>query len=522
MRKVRKFLFLGGAVIIVAVVGYLLLESGEEASTTPTGQVTRIVKVTRGDLNLSVSADGVVQPINKVEIKSKASGQIEQLNFVEGQSVQKGELLIVLDQTTAKNDYEQAKADLAVQEANAIQSENNHRRSTELFEKQLISEQEKDQINVDYVRAKSQLVKAKAVLSSAEERLRETRIIAPVTGIILTKNVELGQIISSGVSNVGGGTLLATIADMELVNVETNVDEVDIGKIKVGQSASVKADAHPDDTFRGEVIRISPLGRSQQNVTTFNVIVEVQNIGAKLKAGMSASVDLEILNKRGVLLVPNDALKDPRGEQGREMLARLQALQTPEGEKKPDSGKTNGDAKNDLASLSMDQLRQRMQNATDAERDRLRNEMRERFQKMSPEERQRMFANFAQQGGGGFGGGQVVIRGEGGGGGGMMMFGGGSSGPRQRRQAQVSGGDEVRNRVTMVKVGEEFVPKMVKAGPSNFDFTEVIEGLKEGDEIQITSISRAKVASQQMTDRIRSSQGVGGIGGGSMGGGGRR
>jgi len=520
MRNVRKFLLVGGAVVVIATVAYLFLGTGEEAATTPAGQVTRIVKVTRGDLNLSVSADGVVQPINRVEIKSKASGQIEQLNFVEGQYVQKGELLIVLDQTTARNDFEQAKADLAVQEANAAQSENNYKRSRELFEKRLISEQERDQTNVDYVRGKSQLVKAKAVLSSADERLRETRIVAPVSGIILTKNVELGQIISSGVSNVGGGSLLATIADMELVNVETNVDEVDIGKIKVGHAASVKADAYPDDTFRGEVVRISPLGRSQQNVTTFNVIVEVQNVGGKLKAGMSASVDLEILNKRSVLLVPNDALKDPQSEQGREMLALLQTPESEKEQKNGDSAKANVDPKNDLAALTIEQIRGRLQNASDADRERLRNELRDRIQKMSPEERQKMFANMGQGGGGGFsggmgGGGQIVIRTEGG-------RGGASSGPRQRRQAQVSGGEEIRNRVTMVKEGEKFVPKMVKAGASNFDHTEVVEGLKEGDEIQITSISRAKIQSQQMTDRMRSMQGVGGITGGGSTGGGRR
>lgn len=514
MGRIKKFIYIAAAIIIVGSAGYYFFGREKVVEATPTGQVTRIVKVIRGDLNLNVSADGVIQPINKVEVKSKASGQIEQLNFVEGQYVEKGELLIVLDQTTAKNDYEQAKADLALQEATAKQAENNHNRSVELFEKGLISEQERDQVNVDLVRARSLLVKSRASLSSAEERLRDTRIVAPVSGIILTKNIELGQIISSGVSNVGGGTLLATIADMEMVHVETNVDEVDIGKIRVDHNASIKADAFPDDNFSGQVIRISPLGKTQQNVTTFNVIVLVRNLGGKLKAGMSASVDLEILNRRQVLLVPNDALKDPQSEQGRAMLAKRKEQEgNADVAKKDSSNAVTGTI--DFANMSPEQIRERMQNMSAEERQKYRDQMRQRFQNMSPEERQRSISEMAQRFGGlgGSGGGQTMIRSEGG-------AAGGQSGPRQRRQSQVSDENEVRNRVTMVKEGDEFVLKIVKAGPSNFDFTEIIEGLKEGDEIQITTISRAKVQSEEFTQRIRSMQGVGGVGG--MSGGGRR
>lgn len=496
MLAFRKYIYGAAAVLGIAGVGYyLFLGDTPQAESAPAGQIQRVVKVTRGNLNLNVSADGVVEPINRVEIKSKASGQIVAMNFVEGQFVRRGDLLIELDQTTARNDFDQAKADLAVAELNAAQAESNNRRALELFEKGLISEQERDQSNLELARAKGQLIKARATLSSADERLRDTRIVAPIDGIILTRTVEVGQIISSGVSNVGGGTLIATLANMENVHVETNVDEVDIGRVKVGQSAKVVADAYSGDTFAGEIIRIAPQGKTQQNVTTFNVIVLVPNLGGKLKAGMSASVDIEIFNRPQVLLIPNEAVKDTRSEEGQRLMLALNKEKEERSETAAEEKKVSPEKE-----LSLDEIRQRLQTATGEDRDKLREQMRDRIQKMSPEERQRMFAQMQQRMGG-----------QGGPGGG---FGGGAPDQRMRRASQVNNVEEVRERIVLVKQGNDFVPRLVKVGASNFDFTEVVEGLNEGEEVQMTSISRAKLASEEFQQRMRSMQGVGGIGGG--------
>ena len=495
MKQIRKFLFAGVFVVVLFGVGYYLLGNGEtKAVETVSGQVQRVVQIGRGDLNLVVSANGVVQPINKVDIRSKASGQILELHFEEGNLVKKGDLLIALDQTTTLNDHEQSKADLALAEAAFQQSSNNHGRYTELYEKNLVSQQELDQAQTDFVRTQSQLVKARASLSSAEERLRDTRIIAPVNGVILSKAVDVGQIIASAVSNVGGGTLLATIADMEQVYVETNVDEVDIGKVKVGQSAKVVADAFPDESFVGEVVRIAPLGKTLQNVTTFNVIVLVRNTGLRMKAGMSASVDVEIFNRRNVVLVPTEAIKDPQSEQGRIMLASLRQPEVEESSEKADTAKSNS-----TETESVEARRERLQKMSPEERQKEFQKMREQFEKMSPQERERFRAQRGQGGGGTqqFGGGGGGI------GGGMVFFGEGGQGSRQRRQAQIGNTEEVKERVVMVKEGNEFVPRMIKIGANNFDNAEVVSGLNEGDEIQITSISRAKLASQQFTERMR-------------------
>lgn len=465
----RILLIVAGVATFVGVV-YVFWGGSDEATSSPIGQFTRVEQVTRGDLNLVVSANGVVQPINRVEVKSKASGQIEEISIIEGQVVDKGFLMLKLDQRTTRNDYEQAKADLAVAEANLRQAENNFGRSKELFEKSLLSQQERDASNLEYVRAQAQLVKAKAALASAEERLADTRIMAPISGTILTKNVEIGQIIASGVSNVGGGTTIASIADMQEVHVETSVDEVDIGKVGVGQRATVIADAYPEDRFTGQVERIAPLGKTQQNVTTFNVVVLVRNMGGKLKAGMSASVDIEVFNQRGVLLISNEALRDPRSEQGRQIMESAN-LTIPVDSTRPAAsaeGRGAGGA-----------MRERFANMSDEQRQ----AFRERMMNMSPEERQQMF---------------------------QRMGGGGEGGGAPRRRPAPNQENEVKWRLVSAKKDGAFAPKLIKVGVSNFEQSVVLEGLTESEEVEIVTISRAKVAQEQFNERMRSMNSFGG------------
>jgi HlyD family secretion protein len=484
MKKTYWIVALAGLVGLVALIFFMQGDGKDESLAA--GQVTRVAAVDVGDLELTVSADGVVQPINKVEIKSKASGLIEELNFEEGEAVEEGDLLISLDQTTTRNDYEQAKAELEVAQASVQQQENNLHRSLELFEKKLLSEQDRDQAHVDHVRAQSTLVKAKAALSSADERLRDTRIRAPITGIILTKDVEMGQIIASGVSNVGGGTLLATVADMAEVYVEASVDEVDIGSVTVGQRVEVVADAYPEETFLGMVVRIAPLGLTQQNVTVFTVVIQVPNRGKKLKAGMSASVEIEVFRRRQVLRVPNEALKDPRSEQGRV----LAALLSPQGDSMDSTrGNETKGPRVSGAGMGGEEMRERFASASPEEREKMRAEFRERMQNLSPEERQRL----------------VEMRGR--------REGGGRLEEGSRRTAQVQAEKRIKRRIVLVREGEDYVPRFVTVGVSNFDYTEVIAGLEESDQVLITTVSRAILSIQEFNERLRSRTGMGGMGG---------
>jgi HlyD family secretion protein len=156
-----------------------------------------------------------------------------------------------------------------------------------MFKRGLLSEAEMDQVRLEEVRAKAQLVKAETEVATMEIRLKDSVVRSPISGIVLQKNVAAGQIISSGINSVSGGTLIATVARMDSMYVYAEVDEVDIGQVRIGQHAKVVPDAFPEEVFRGSVLRISPLAKVEQNVTTFNVTVIVSNF-AEIRAQMMA------------------------------------------------------------------------------------------------------------------------------------------------------------------------------------------------------------------------------------------
>jgi HlyD family secretion protein len=259
--------------------------------------------------------------------------------------------------------------------------------------------------------------------------------------------------------------------------VETNVDAVDIGRVSVGQTAKVVADAYPDDAFTGEVIRIAPLGKTDQSVTVFSVIILVKNRGGRLKAGMSASVDIEIFRRQNVLLVPNEALIDPRSEQGRALAALVPGLTR--GGKDSSGGETGSPAG---VAPDPGSVRERMQAMSPEERAKMREEFRRRMEQMSPEERERFRA----------------------------MRGGGEGAGSGRRTGQAEGMNEVRRRLVMARDSSGFGPRMIRVGVGNYDNSEVLDGLNEGDEIRITTISRALEDAQAFTERMRSRQSMGG------------
>lgn len=322
----KKKMAIFAVLLLAAVGGYFLLglkdkKDGLTSGSAGAGVPQRTATVNRGDLSAVVSATGKIEPVQKVEVKSKASGQITAMPVEEGDRVQKNALIARVDETDARNAYEQAVADLDVARATVTQTASNVRRQEELFRRGLISQSDMDQVKLEEVRAKAQLIKAETELSIMETRLKDSVVRSPIAGIVLQKNVEAGQIIASGINSVSGGTLIATVADMDSVFVYAEVDEVDIGQVKIGQTARVVPDAFPEDVFAGSVLRIAPLAKVEQNVTTFNVTVVVPNRDGKLKAGMNASVDLTVADRHDVLLVPKEAVKDFR-----EIRAQMVAL----------------------------------------------------------------------------------------------------------------------------------------------------------------------------------------------------
>ncbi len=283
--------------------------SEPEAAPLP---VYQAVAVERRDIVVSARANGTIQPDTTVEVKSKASGEILKLNVETGSTVNRGDLLIQVDPRTAKNSFAQAEADLDVAKAKLANATAQKNRSDALFESKALTEQEHEQAVLDFANARSEVVRAEVALENARIRLEDTDVRAPIGGTIIEKSVERGQVISSPTSDVGGGTVLLRMADLNLVQVRTLVDETDIGKIQPGLRATVTVDAYPNRPFEGTVLKIEPLAVTQQNVTMFPVLVRIQNREGLLKPGMNADVEIHVGRRDGVLAVPNAALRTQR------------------------------------------------------------------------------------------------------------------------------------------------------------------------------------------------------------------
>lgn len=271
------------------------------------------VEASRGPFRIAVSATGLVRPIDRIELKSKAAGEVVALPIEVGDAVDEGALIAKLDQVDEKAELLQARANLGVAKAELALAEKRLERRRQLFSSDVISEEIQDETELALAAARGQIVQATTTLQRAEERMEDTVIVSPVTGVILQKYVERGQIIASGVSNVGGGTPIADVADMRSVYIEAGIDEIDIGRIAVGQRATIRAEAFAERVYEGAVVRIAPEARVEQNVTLFDVVVGVENLDGHLKSGMNASVEIVLVDEPDVLTIPVAALQDANG-----------------------------------------------------------------------------------------------------------------------------------------------------------------------------------------------------------------
>jgi HlyD family secretion protein len=307
-----KSILITGIILVSAIAGITIFFLYSNGSDSGKNKVKfKEVIVERGTFQIIVMANGVVRSIDRIEIKSKASGEIVELPVEEGDFINQGELIARLDQKDERAEVAQAQADFDIAKAELKQAQSTFDRRNQLFQDNLISEEEQGQITLDLAVANGKVIRASTTLERAQERLSEAVVRAPINGIILQKYVEKGQIIASGVSNVSGGTPIVDIADMSSVYIETGIDEIDIGKVQIGQFATVIADAYPEIEFNGNIVRIAPEARIEQNVTLFDLIVEVKNNDGKLKSGMNTRVEIEIVKKENVLLAPAITMQIP-------------------------------------------------------------------------------------------------------------------------------------------------------------------------------------------------------------------
>jgi len=366
---VKKIIAL--AVIVALAAGgwwYWKSRAATKAVATPVSTA----KVERGPVRQAVSSSGKVVSNLDVEIKCKASGEVVKLPFDISQAVKKGDLLLELDprdeqqrvrqaeatvrasqarlinareslalaDENLKSDRLRAEAALAAAQARARDARAKAERTRELQQKRLASLEETEtaetaasQANADAESAAARIEEIKSLartleqarqqiriaeaqvdndqvsLDLARQRLAETRVVSPLDGVVTQRSVQIGQIISSGISNVGGGTTALVVSDLSRIFVLAAVDESDIGQVRPGQRAKVTVDAFRNREFSGEVVRISPRGANVSNVVTFEVKVEVTAADKQLlRPEMTATAEILIDERADALLAPADAL----------------------------------------------------------------------------------------------------------------------------------------------------------------------------------------------------------------------
>lgn len=317
----KKILTLAAVVVILVAGGYYLLTGSKN------GIQYRTERVTRGEIRSSVTATGTVSAVTTVQVGTQVSGTIKEIYVDFNSPVRKGQLLAQIDPALPQAKVAQARANLMAAEANVEKAaaalkdaQRNLERSRGLFEKNFIARADLDAAETGEQSARAQLAAAKAqveqsraALQQEETNLLYTRILSPVNGIVISRNVDIGQTVAASFQTP---TLFSIAQDLTQMQIDTNVDEADIGRVKVGQPVEFTVDAYPDMPFTGRVAEIRNAPITVQNVVTYDVVVKVANPKLLLKPGMTANVSIVTAVERDVLRVPNAALrfKGPAGE----------------------------------------------------------------------------------------------------------------------------------------------------------------------------------------------------------------
>jgi HlyD family secretion protein len=343
-RRKRWIIFGGTALALVAIIALATSALRPSRAIDP----DKLAPAERGDIARSVVATGKIEPLTKVEVKSKASGIVEKIYVDAGDRVKAGQVIAELDREQLRASVAESRANLeaaqAAQQAaeasyqkNIVDAEGpdvpflklDMERAHSLFHQGLIAQNAMQDAEKNYqlalnrqmsaqrgvvmskaqvAQAKAQVAQAKAALDNAEENLRYATITSSIAGTVLSRDVEVGDAVSSILVLGSQATLVATLGDTSEVYVRGKVDEADIGKVYLGQPARIVVESFKDKKFQGKVTKIAPLGVEKDNVTTFEVRVSIQNPGGELRANMSANAEIILEEKKNVLLIPEGAV----------------------------------------------------------------------------------------------------------------------------------------------------------------------------------------------------------------------
>jgi len=296
----KKTFFAVGTLIIIITGGFFYF-----TRSAKTEYQWRTRPIERGDLNIVVNATGTMMPDTTVNVGTQVSGTISRIYADYNSNVKKGQLLAVLDTTSLYQSVQQAQAEVRSAHAQVIQAQLTFQRIKKLYARQLSSEADYDQDSVAYVVAQNSLHSAETQLQRARINLGYATIRAPIDGVILSRDVDVGQTVAASFNTP---QLFSIATDLHSMQISASIDEADIGQIKLGQNVSFTVDAFPDQKFTGRVaqIRLQPITTS--DVVTYTVIIEVQNPDLKLMPGMTANLTINIQQEKNVLKVPALAL----------------------------------------------------------------------------------------------------------------------------------------------------------------------------------------------------------------------
>ena len=344
-KKKRRIWWIGSIAVVIVLIGAVVTKATSGSTKI---DPTKIASVEQGDLAKSVVATGKVQPITKVEVKSKASGIVKKLLVDAGDRVKEGQVLAELDKEELQAQVRGDEAQLSAAEANLRAAEADverskvdaqgvdvptlqraYERAKTMATQGVVSVSALDDAQRNYElavnkrdlaraqltvnqakvkQAQAQVTQYRASLSRSAEQLNYATVVAPIDGVVLSRDVEVGDAVSSILVLGSSATLVMTLGDMKQVYVDGKVDESDIGKVYLGQPGKIKVESFKDKSFSGKVTKIAPMGVEKDNVTTFQVRVSIDNSGGELKALMTANAEIILEEHPHVLIIPENAL----------------------------------------------------------------------------------------------------------------------------------------------------------------------------------------------------------------------
>lgn len=310
----RKYLIYGIALLAIFGIGYKMLNRNAG------GTVYKTQKIENGDIMESITASGTINPLSTVSVGSQASGRIAEIYVDYNSVVKKGQLLALIDQENAKATVQQREAALEIAKAQVAVEENNIKyykkalnRISKLNASKYSTEKDLEAAERDYDNSVAQLAleqaqvkQAQASLNSAQTELSYTEIKAPVDGIVISKSVEVGQTVAASFETP---EIFSVAEDLTKMQIEASVVEADIAKVKEGQKVRFTVDSYTDDYFYGTVTQVRNEATTTSNVVTYTVVIGIDNSDMKLKPGMTANVEIITAEEKGVMLVPNQALR---------------------------------------------------------------------------------------------------------------------------------------------------------------------------------------------------------------------